>query len=101
MKVLLFLLFIGVCVYFIAGRWYATITQLKRLGQSGTRQLAYLKGQALGTIWLGNAVGLALSAIYFYDRDVSPFFWLMVILAVNGLAILALYEFFPKLKERS
>lgn len=100
MKVIAFLLFIGVCIYFIAGRWYATISHLKQLGQSGDRQLAQIKGQVLGTIWLCNAIGLALSALYFYDRDVSPFFWLMVILAVNGLAILALYEFFPRLKNR-
>lgn len=99
MKVLLFLSFVGLCIYFVAARWHAQIRGLQTIRAEGQSVAADLKGKVLGLLWLSNAIGLALSALYFYDRNVSPFFWLMLALAVNGLAMLSLYEFFPDLRR--
>lgn len=100
MRVILFLGFIVLCIGFVALRWHSTLQALNGIRTHGQQSVASWKGLVLGGVWLSNAIGLALSAVYFYDRDVSPFFWLMVVLAVNGLGILALYEFFPDLRRR-
>ena len=100
MRVLLFIALIVVCVVFIAHRWHVTLKNFALVRNMERRQEAGAAGIVLGCVWLATALGLGLSAIYFYDRDVSPFFWLMVIVAVNGLGMLALHEFFPDIRNR-
>lgn len=100
MRIIIFLILIVFCCAFIAFRWHHTLKGLGEIRQQGEASDASLSGRLLGLLWLCNAIGLALSSVYFYDRDISPFFWLMIAVAVNGLGILALQEFFPKLKHR-
>lgn len=100
MRVLLFIALIVVCVVFIAHRWHVTLKNFALVRDQDSRQETGVAGFVLGCVWLATAIGLGLSAIYFYDRNVSPFFWLMVIVAVNGLGMLALQEFFPDIRNR-
>lgn len=99
MRIILFILLISFCCAFLAYRWHQTIQSLNVIRKQTKNQPTSLTGMFLGLIWLSSAMALGLSAIYFYDRDVSPFFWLMIVVAVNGLGILALQEFFPDLRK--